>query len=96
MTKEEEILGYLNKNVFNPILDSSVASKELKAGVNLTIARLKQRNAEGMIQYFWSAVIGTKRSIGFSEKMKNAGFTRFEEVLEEFRKKFNEDWLSGS
>lgn len=49
MTKEEEILSFLHQHVFNPILNSQNASKELKAGVNLTIARLKQRDAAGMI-----------------------------------------------
>ena len=95
MTKEEEILGYLSKNVFDPILNSSKASKELKAGVNLTIARLKQRDAAGMIQYFWSAIVGTERSVGFAAKMKKEGFTRFEDKLEDFRSKFNDRWLQA-
>jgi len=95
MTKEEEILAFLSENVFSPILSSSDASKELKAGVNLTITRLKQRDATGMIQYFWSAIIGTERSIGFAARMKKEGFTRFEEILENFREKFNDKWLQA-
>jgi hypothetical protein len=94
MQKEGEILNFLNINVFNPILSSSKASKELKAGVNLTIARMKQHDAAGMVQYFWSAIIGTERSIGFAARMKKEGFTRFEEILEDFRAKFNDEWLS--
>lgn len=93
MTKENEIMNYLHEHVFQPVLTSSNASKELKSGVNLTITRMNQRNAEGMVQYFWSAVIGTERSIGFANRMKVEGFTRFEEVLEEFRVRFNDDWL---
>lgn len=96
MTKEEEILAFLSESVFNPILNSSDASKELKAGVNLTITRLKQRDATGMIQYFWSAIIGTEKSIGFAARMKKEGFTRFEEILEDFREKFNDKWLQAS
>ncbi len=95
MTKEEELMDYLHKNVFNPVLQSSNASKELKAGINLTIMRMKQRKAEGMRQYFWSAIIGTERSIGFSKQLKDAGFTRFEEVLEDFRVKFDDNWLKS-
>lgn len=55
--------------------------------------RMKTHKAENMVQYFWSAVIGTERSIGFSKQMKDAGLSRFEEVLEEFRVKFNDAWL---
>jgi len=86
---------FLSKNVFDPILSSAKASKELKAGVNLTIARLKQRDVAGMIQYFWSAIIGTERSVGFAARMKKEGFTRFEEILEDFRDKFNDKWLEN-
>ena len=27
--------------------------------------RMEQRDASGIVQYFWSAIIGTERSIGF-------------------------------
>ena len=94
MTKEQEIMEYLHKNVFDPVLDSPKASKELKAGINLTITRMGQRNAVGMLEYFWSAVSGTERSVGFAKRMKDEGFIRFEEVLEDFRDKFNDIWIS--
>ncbi len=93
MTKEQELMEFLRTRVFQPVLDSSTASKELKGGVNLTISRMNQRDAAGMVQYFWSAVIGTERSIGFAHRMRQEGFTRFEEVLEEFRVRFNDAWL---
>lgn len=35
-----------------------------------------------MIQYYWSAIIGTDRSIGFAALMRQEGFDRFEEALE--------------
>ncbi|MCY4394286.1 MAG: hypothetical protein OXC10_04035 [Rhodospirillaceae bacterium] len=87
-SKEEQIMSFLSERVFNPILDSPRASEQLKQGCRLTIIRMNQRDAAGMIQYFWSAIIGTERSIGFAAQMKNEGFDRFEEVLEEFRLKF--------
>jgi hypothetical protein len=93
MTKEQEIMGFLSQRVFDPIINSKKASKELKSGVNITIARMNQLKAEGMVRYFWSAITGTDRSIGFSDRMKQEGFTRFEEVLEEFRVRFNDAWL---
>jgi predicted glycosyl hydrolase (DUF1957 family) len=94
LTKEDEIMNFLDERVFNPILDSSKASNKLKKGVRYTIMRMRQRDAVGMVSYFWSAIIGTKKSIGFAEKMREEGFTRFEEVFEEFRVRFDNEWLS--
>lgn len=93
MTKEQEIMEFLHEKVFDEILSSPRASNKLKSGVNLTISRLNQRDAKGMVQYYWSAIIGTDKSIGFAKIMKDEGFSRFEEILEEFREKFNDNWL---
>lgn len=95
MTKEQEIMNYLHERVFDPVLQSNTASKELKAGVNLTIARMNQRDAYGMIKYFWSAVIGTERSVGFASRMKEEGFDRFEEAIDDFRIRFGNQWIAS-
>jgi hypothetical protein len=55
MTKEQELMRYLHKKVFDPILDSPDAPSNIKSGVNLTIARMSRLSAEKMVQYFWSA-----------------------------------------
>jgi hypothetical protein len=91
--KEREILAFLHEHVFDRILQSAAASEKLKRGVRCTIMRLEQRDAEHMVGYFWSAIVGTERSIGFAELMLEEGFDRFEEVLEEFRLRFNDKFL---
>ena len=91
--KEQQIMDYLHEQIFDPIFQSSRASESLKQGVRYTIMRLNERDAPGMIHYFWSAVIGTDRSISFAGKMKSEGFIRFEEVLEEFRLRFDDRFL---
>lgn len=93
MNKKDEIMQYLHLNVFDPILNSPTASASLKTGVRYTIMRMNERDAEGMLQYYWSAIIGTERSTKFAKLMKKEGFTRFEEILEDFREKFNDKWL---
>lgn len=93
MSKEEAIMNFLNENVFNPILDSEDSSATLKKGVRYTIMRLNDRDAAGMIHYYWSAIVGTERSTGFARQMRDEGFTRFEEVIDEFRDRFNDTWL---
>lgn len=91
--KEQQIMDYLMNNVFNPILQSNKASKSLKHGIRYTIMRLKERDASGMRSYYWSAIIGTEKSTRFGKQMKKEGFVRFEEVIDEFRDKFNDKWL---
>jgi hypothetical protein len=86
-------MDFLHERVFDPILQSPVASEKLKQGARLTIMRMEQRDAAGMIQYYWSAIIGTERSIGFAALMRGEGFERFEEALEEFRVRFDDNFL---
>jgi hypothetical protein len=91
--KEQEIMHFLHECIFDPILTSPNASASLKQGIRLTIMRLEQRDAAGMVRYYWSAIIGTERSIGFAARMRQEGFTRFEEALEEFRVRFDNSFL---
>ncbi|RYZ92551.1 MAG: hypothetical protein EOP06_03950 [Proteobacteria bacterium] len=91
--KKAEILNFLHERVFAPILNSLHASSSLKSGVRLTIARMNERDAAGIVQYYWSAIIGTERSTEFARKMRTEGFTRFEEIIDEFRDRFDDKWL---
>jgi hypothetical protein len=91
--KKEEILHYLHTHVFDPILNSPNASNRLKQGVRMTIVRCEQRDARGIRTYYWSAVVGTDRSTKFAKMMREEGFNRFEEVVEEFRNTFDGVWL---
>ena len=61
----------------------------------MTMVRMNERDATGMVQYFWSAIVGTERSVGFAHMMKQEGFVRFEEVIDDFRIRFNDKWLNS-
>lgn len=92
MTKEQELMEFLHEYVFDPILNSPTAPTNIKSGVNLTIGRMNRLSADKMVQYFWSA-LATSNAIEFSQKVKAENLPRFEDVLEEFRDRFNEEWL---
>lgn len=92
MSKEEELMSFLHQKVFDPILASKTVPANIKSGVNLTIGRMNRLSAEKMVQYFWSA-LAQDNSIAFSKKMKVEGVTRFEDVMEEFRDRFNDEWV---
>jgi len=51
---------------------------------------MKQRSAEKIVRYYWNAIIGTERSVGFAAKMKAEKFTRFEKTIDELREKFGQ------
>ena len=93
-SKQQEIMDFLQERVFNPILSSPTASNAVKQGVRLTIMRLEnQKDAESMVEYFWSAMAGKGNSISFSDKLENENLPRFEDVFEDFRERFTTNWL---
>lgn len=94
MSKEKEIMDFLHKKVFDPILNSPSSSNSVKNGVNLTIGRMSRLTADKMIHYFWSA-LATDNAIQFSKRLKDEEQPRFEDVFEEFRDRFNEQWLKS-
>jgi uncharacterized protein YjbK len=89
----KEIMDFLHQGIFDAILQSPAASEKLKQGVCYTIMRMERRDAKGMLQYYRSAISGTDRSIEFAAQMRREGFDRFEEVIEEFRVRFDDRFL---
>jgi hypothetical protein len=88
--KEQQIMDFLHERVFDPILASTTASAPLKQGIRLTIIRMMERDAVG------AALKGTERSIGFAARMRNEGFERFEEALEDCRVRFGDQVLEAA
>lgn len=97
--KKKEFLDYLEDNIFS---NAEQYGKEhndinLVKGVRITRLRMSQQpTLEKMLHYFWSAMEGTDKSINFSNKLKEYGLTRFEDVFEDVRVKFNDNWITNS
>ena len=91
MTKEQEILDFLETKMFNPILKSPAASERFKTATRGLCLRMKQRNAQGMIEYFWGTVVDAKaKHANYGRMLQNEGFSDFDEVVNEFRLRFKE------
>lgn len=88
MGKKEDILAYLNKNVFDPILNSPKASVLLKQAIRTSLLRMNGKEAGEISTYYLEHMIGKDKPTKFAELMKAEGFTRFEEIGDEFKKKF--------
>ncbi|KUO78559.1 MAG: hypothetical protein APF81_07885 [Desulfosporosinus sp. BRH_c37] len=91
MNKEQEILDFMDVNLFNPILQSPSTAERLKSATRGLRLRMKQRDAQGMIQYFWNTVVDTNaKHANYGRMLQNGGFPEFEEVVNNFRVRFKE------
>ena len=87
--------NYFNKKLFEPAIkyaeDNNI--KEIAQGARYTRMRMSQLDSKKKLQYFWSAIQGTEKSIEFSKLLKSNGVLRFEDILEEVRIKFNDEYF---
>lgn len=91
MTKEQEILSFLEEKMFRPILNSPASSERFKTATRGLHLRMKQRDAQGMIQYFWSTVVDSRaKHASYGRIIQNEKFPEFEDVVNEFRLRFKE------
>lgn len=88
-------MDFLHEKVFDPVLNDVICDNSIKQGVRCTIMRMENLDTKGKIRYFWSSIVGTQRSIPFADKMKKSNLIRFEDVLEEFRIRFDDKWLKS-
>jgi hypothetical protein len=95
VTKKEELMGFLHKRVFDPILNSHTASNLLKQGVRLAVMKMSKMEPAEILRFYTVSMIGTDQPTKFALQMKNEGFTQFEEAAGEIRDRFDEDWLGG-
>lgn len=91
MTKEDEILDFLETRMFMPILNSPVTSERFKKATRGLRIRLKQRDAQEMIQYFWNTVVDANaKHANYGRMLQNEKFSDFDEFVNDFRVKFKE------
>lgn len=90
--KKAEVLAFLTNRVFHPLIASS-APADVKRRVRETMETLQaMETAQEIIEFYWTAIIN---STDLPKRMKQAGVVRFEEVMEEFRARFNDQWLTS-
>lgn len=95
--KRIEIMKFLDEKVFEPALVWAKANKKpnISRGVGFTKRNMARLSSTKMVGYFWNAIVGTEQSITFSSIMKDNHLTRFEDVIEEFRLKFGNNFLNS-
>ena len=91
----QEMDNYFNARLFEPTIKYATDNniKEIAQGARYTRMRMSQLDSKKKLQYFWSAIQGTEKSIKFSKLLKDNGVLRFEDILEEVREKFNDEYF---
>ena len=91
----QEMDNYFNAKLFEPTIKYATDNniKEIAQGARYTRMRMEQLDSKKKLQYFWSAIQGTEKSIKFSKLLKDNGVLRFEDILEEVREKFNNEYF---
>ena len=91
----QEMDNCFNTKLFEPTIKYATDNniKEIAQGARYTRMRMSQLDSKKKLQYFWSAIQGTEKSIKFSKLLKDNGVLRFEDILEEVREKFNDDYF---
>ena len=91
----QEMDNYFNEKLFEPTIKYATDNniKEIAQGARYTRMRMSQLDSKKKLQYFWSAIQGTEKSIKFSKLLKDNGVLRFEDILEEVREKFNDEYF---
>lgn len=93
MTKKEELLYFLQDNLFKPILNSPLASSELKFDFSSMFTTIKDFSAEGIVLYFWTTMDHEEVHIVFSERLSYETSIDFPTFINEFKRQFTYDWL---
>ena len=91
--KERQIMHFLHAHIFDSILVSPQASEPLKKGVRYTITRLEERDAAGMVQYYWSAIVGTERASALRLVCDKKGSSGLRKQLTNSGWRFNDRFL---
>lgn len=89
--KREDVLEFLARRVFNPVLASASVPADVRRRVKATVEALEAKDtAREIIEYYWTAI---RNSTDLPKRMKEVGLVRVEEVMEEFRTRFSDRWL---
>lgn len=91
--KKLSVLAFLTESVFEPILASPATPADVRSRVQATAEAVNaMETAREIIPFYCNAIMN---STHLPTRMKESGVPRFEEVMEEFRKRFSDQWLAG-
>lgn len=93
INKKQQIIDYLDSNLFKPIIYSPYASQQLKHDFKYMRDLLDQFSAEGILNYIWNMLGNKEVEAVLSNRLMDEGFYNYDHILDEFKHEFTYDWL---
>lgn len=93
MNKKEELLTFLNQQLFDPILQSPYASDELKCDFQHMLTTISNFSVEGILIYFWTTMTNSEMQMIFSHRLEEEVSLDFHLFLNTFNSYFTYEWL---
>lgn len=93
MDKKQQLINFLQDQLFNPVLHSPYASSQLKADFRSTLRLLEQFSAEGILCYIWNTLASAELEPVLAHRLEDEGFNNYHAILNTFKQRFTYDWL---
>lgn len=93
MNKKQQLLNYLDQNLFNPIISAPYASSQLKEDFLHMREMLKDFSAEGILYFVWTTFVNKESEVIMSNRLMDEGFNLYNQVVDTFKHEFSYEWL---
>ncbi len=91
--KKQELLNFLQAELFNPVISSPYASQALKDDFNHILSTLSLFSAEGILLYVWNMLANEEVQMVFDNRLLDEGFSNYHHAVNTFKSQFTYDWL---
>jgi hypothetical protein len=93
MNKKQELLNFLQEELFYPVILSPYMSEELKYDFATILETIKHFSAEGILLYFWNMMANDEVQMIFSNRLMDEGFYNYSALVDTFKHHFTYEWL---
>lgn len=93
MSKKQQLLNFLNANLFEPIISSPYASSQLKDDFLSMREMLKDFSAKGILYFVWNTLANKEAEAILHHRLVDEGFDVYTSTFDIFKKEFSYEWL---
>ena len=93
--KKQQLLDFLDANLFIPINYSSDVSEQVRESFNGIHDTLTTLTPEGIINFFWNTLGSSEIRPVISHCLMEEGIDDYNDVVSDFKMAFTSDWLNA-
>lgn len=91
--KKQQLLDYLDTNLFIPIMCCPNASFQLKGDFEHTRELIQDFSAAGILCYIWTMLSNKEMNLLLKNRLLDEGLGDYTHILNDFNQEFTYDWL---